>query len=573
MLHESPLCGICGANSSGLYKGSKKIKNGITFRPTVCYTCVSSSPNPTYCPYCEDIYFPPTSWLSELDEYQILSNIPCPQHSQLTDIPAYKCDACGALESAFYSFTERNKGLCIECSFNTVVCSAVYCTVQLHPNFSDTVSSIGGTKHYCGPCAEVKSMPFRYPKGWHPLTWDYKSECICPCCTHLRGRCEEKWPTVISSQSHTPVKCVICSDPTYIEHSLPINNGYACHICSLGIIKCTTCDTRLIESESHPAIDGSLFQRCPACFEAAGYYLCLGACQAWVPNEDDCDCTGVLPYDYTPNHFKYLTSRREGNVNQDKVPFFGIELEVEAQRKSTSKKAGARLVQKLASEWSYTVHDGTLLGDGPGYGTSPYNGSLGFEIVTHPFTFAWFNERWDDIESLLVKLSSKGYRSWEGGRCGIHINISRRPMSEGHQTKFINFFYDHQKLACCVGQRPVGSLGVQKYAAFDKENRAQFLSSKVRSHINPGIPGNKHYVALNANKPSRLEARWFRGTLNPFSFRKNVEFIHSVWYFTKAYGFSSANEVNYVSWLQDAQHSNQYKNIRKYLTDNYITKR
>jgi len=248
------------------------------------------------------------------------------------------------------------------------------------------------------------------------------------------------------------------------------------------------------------------------------------------------------------------------------MPFIGLELEIEAQKWGASRLAGAKLVNTIASDFGYVMHDGTLLGtDDGGLG-----GQKGFEFVTHPFTYEWFDEQWPNIENLLTTLSSAGYRSWEGGRCGIHVHVSRAPMSDAHQMKFIRFIYGSVNMMLCLGQRGYRDSVLNKFSPFHREDRSRLIM-KIRDFVNPDVHG--HYAALNCNKPATLEGRWFRGTLNPRGVRKNVEFMHSLWYFTKMFGFSSANEINYIDWLRESPQSRQYMVLLDYLEREYVTRR
>jgi hypothetical protein len=244
----------------------------------------------------------------------------------------------------------------------------------------------------------------------------------------------------------------------------------------------------------------------------------------------------------------------------------GLELEIEAQKPGASKAKGANMTRDMLGDIGWCMHDGSLLG----HKSNGTGGDMGFEFVTHPFTYEWFNENWHRFEEYLKVLSAKGYRSWHGGRCGMHIHISRAAMTDAHQMKFIRMVLGSTNLMMAVGQRGYRDKNLSKFAPFHADERSR-LMEKVRSFQNPGVSG--HYTALNTMRPSTIEARWFRGTLNPLGIRKNVELIHSMWYFTREYGFTSANEMNYITWLRQPWGARRYGTLLNFIEHNYITRR
>ena len=236
------------------------------------------------------------------------------------------------------------------------------------------------------------------------------------------------------------------------------------------------------------------------------------------------------------------------------------------------RKGGVALVLEHASDWAYVVHDGTLKGardNGEG-------GEYGFEIVTYPFTPEWLKTNRDRIADFLLLMKQQGCRSWTGGRCGMHIHLSRAPMTEDHQMRFLQFFYGSTNLATTVGQRGYDDKGLQRFSPFDREDRSKFIY-KIRNFINPPSFLNagdlKHYAAINANKKHTYEARFFRGTIKPQAVWKNVEFMLSVWEFTRVTDNPrSANEVNYASWLRAEPQCHEYPHLLTFLNRAYFAR-
>lgn len=560
-------CSFCD-NGGYSYTTNKYIVDGVKDYAVLCGDCYGKNKKVLFCPECMKLYHAKGEYGMNYWAYSPCHSVPCKKHSKSKAEPAIQCTGC-KLKSVTIHYTRRRQPLCSACWNTSTTCSAPYCKTVLHKNQDGIVASKAGKKFYCSDCALVKTVPEDASKEFHPLSWDYMPECWCRTCLHLAGK-SPKWPKVYRPTPDTVCDC--CNDQIHSAASLAIEgtSQIYCHTCAKDLKTCPHCEHPRPKSQYHStgyAHSNKLCVSCDPCMkEHTSKWLCTASCKCWYPNLEQCDCGGVLPYNYTPKTLTFLKARSQRRANIEKVPFLGLELEVEAQHGRSSRIAGAKIVNTLAGDYGYVVHDGTLLGTNDG----GLGGQKAFELVTFPFTYEWFDEQWPNIENLLATLSAKGYRSWEGGRCGIHVHISRAPMSDAHQMKFIRFIYGSVNMMLCIGQRGYRDKSMDKNAPFHKEDRANFIA-KIRDYINPNVHG--HYAALNTDKEATLEGRWFRGTLNPHGVRKNVEFMHSLWYFTKMYGFASANEINYIEWLRESPQSKQYSVILDFLEREYVTRR
>lgn len=455
-------------------------------------------------------------------------------------------------------------------------CSAPYCKTGIHKSQPGVVLTPGGQNIYCSDCSKVRQQPSNVPMGWHPLSWDYKIGCPCAACVYLSGK-DEQWPKYYTHDFYDEEWHYKCSAPgceafgdeaffTYI----PGTGKRYCHCCERGILRqCAGCNTKKASDEYMPTSHHS----CQLCMTKS-YWYCAAQCESWFPKDVLCNCNGVFPYNYSPKPIFQWASRQRANL--DKIPLLGLELEVEFPEErakmgksgiydSSFRAKGVKLVKEIMGDSAYVVHDGSLLGFSK---SENKGGEFGFEVVTHPFTYEYLMECWSRFDRLFSELTRMGGRAWEGGRCGLHIHISRQPMTDGHQMKFIRFIYGSTNLCLAIGQRDYRDKNLAKYAPFDKEHRADFMM-KIRHNQNPGVDG--HYAALSSTKAPTHEARWFRGTLNADSILKNVEFVHSTWEFTRLFGFRSANEFNYIEWLkQQPQKYGRYATLLKYVETHYL---
>ena len=613
-------CILCGSDNRLEYSITHQVFDDSlkSSRLWICAQCWNTHHQIHWCPRCKTGYTVDKEhpWW---DRYARATPVVCVACSVSTTSAITECDqdACDSRLRPSKNITGRGRIYCANHWADVQRCQANYCSMIFHREDSGACvrrldTRVGRTDRYgyfCLSCV-ISTIPPGFPVT-HPNAWSFIEGCSCQACGWLAGKAD-KWPDSIDHDRERGT-CTECgSEAGALDDMKSFNDGsiVMCHTCFFNaLIVCDDCGDEVLKTMVHPIarhghpipphftttaadsrarpapgqslsplqraireeqarglLDGGLNTEpsngvCDVCIRDSGNYrLCAVACNAWFLADDTCNCDGVHRWSYKPLIYSFQSGRSQ-KTDSSITPYLGFELEVETVGPLATRRHGSTLLQDIAGEWAYAVHDGTLANDGQG----------GFEIVTHPFTFQWFNENWLTIETLLERLSADGYRSWEGGRCGMHVHISRRPMTEAHQMKFLQFIYGSANLAMCVGQRGPRDRGLTRFAPFDQEDRAQFLNSKIRGDVNPGAEG--HYAALNANNHATYEARWFRGTLQPKSFRKNVEFVHAAWTFTRKFGFTSANESNFMEWLRGDPERRDYAMLLGYLENNYITRR
>jgi hypothetical protein len=236
----------------------------------------------------------------------------------------------------------------------------------------------------------------------------------------------------------------------------------------------------------------------------------------------------ILDYSYKPKveHF-FLSSADSDEVKT----LFGYELEVETEDNSMTD--GISIVNNCLGEFAYLKSDGSL--------------NRGFEIVSHPFSFNYYQEAFDF--SYLKQLQELGYRSWSAGTCGFHIHISRAGFaSAGHIWKFANLILGNarqwQKLAGRSGSR---------WASFELSDNNTMKVLKGEYHPNK-------YTAVNLSPRDTIEVRIFRGSLNERRLRSAIESVYLAMEYTRNLsvheinqgGLSWSNFVNYVKELVSA---------------------
>lgn len=204
---------------------------------------------------------------------------------------------------------------------------------------------------------------------------------------------------------------------------------------------------------------------------------------------------------------------------------FGIELEVESKSDAND---GAKWVRgHLADDYCVFKHDGSL---GPG----------GFEIVTRPDSVAVHKRKW---ESLFADTPGKRLRSWVGGRCGMHVHVSKSALSQLQLGKMLCFLNEPSNAAF------VASVAGRLPCHWCKVSPKKLTDVKLPA---------ERYVALNITDQT-AEFRIFRGTLLGSSFYKNLEFVQAVVEFCSPAARSISDAVShkaFCDWLSKRDYPN-----------------
>jgi len=219
------------------------------------------------------------------------------------------------------------------------------------------------------------------------------------------------------------------------------------------------------------------------------------------------------------------------------TPFLGIELEIE-RRNSNSVKHG-ELAQQIEKEHWYFKSDGSL--------------TDGFEIVTHPLTFNYLIHAKESILNSLKVISDNGYNSYNANTCGMHVHISKKSFSTWQLYRFMKFFVENKEFIIGISQRKLDKL--QKWANIEDESNSELIYKAKKKDGN-----SARYVAINLQNYATIEIRIFRGTLNPQSFYKNIEFVYSLFMYTKEF-----NEISLEGYKEYISNSCDYSNLKKFI--------
>lgn len=257
----------------------------------------------------------------------------------------------------------------------------------------------------------------------------------------------------------------------------------------------------------------------------------------------------IKAYDYAVKpQFAYASAE----PTLSKMLHYGVEIEMEYIKGLMDgdaphlERQGQRIMDWWPNDFCYIKHDGTL--------------EYGYEAVTHPFTWGWFQENKDKWIEFLLWLRELGFKAnyysprKEKYTCGMHVHMSKDGFSRMHLYKFVHFMYKKstRPFVNAIAER-AGSqyadfqVADAKYAhrvGKDKKN----ASGKRHSAINL-LGGHAHEHGRAPKECQTCEVRIFQGYLEPVKFFKNMEFLQSLYEFTACHSPREMQLKKYLEYL------------------------
>ena len=185
-------------------------------------------------------------------------------------------------------------------------------------------------------------------------------------------------------------------------------------------------------------------------------------------------------------------------------------------------------------------------------------------------------------EAIFKHRGTDKLQSYNTSTCGMHVHISKSSFSDHHLIKFIIFIHEYKSLIYLISQRKKVS-ELNSWSRFNnsfkdkakKEIVGRLRAMKQDDYYN-GIIDDKayksyivfgdKYVPVNLQHKYSVEVRIFKGNLLELSFRKNIEFIDSLFYFTKNNPLYRLKLPSYIDYCRSER--KHYPNLNKYLDTN-----
>jgi len=244
----------------------------------------------------------------------------------------------------------------------------------------------------------------------------------------------------------------------------------------------------------------------------------------------------VQNYSFKPDPMFKATSRDLA----ERALHFGTEVEIEMSKGSSSNHVA---LQQLAdADEKHKLF----------YCKSDASVRTGFELVSHPFTFEWMKDN-DEAFQAMFKLG-KIMEGWSAVRCGMHVHMSTDAFSGLHLLKFMRFFYENQAFIAAVARRPADRLQEWSRLTAPKGKKLQQYALKKTRSLGLGRSS-----ALNVGNDKTIECRIFRSTLAPTAYYGNIEFLQSLFDYTKGCGLHELQKERFLGFVKER--SKAYNNF------------
>jgi hypothetical protein len=141
----------------------------------------------------------------------------------------------------------------------------------------------------------------------------------------------------------------------------------------------------------------------------------------------------------------------------------------------------------------------------------------------------------------------------------MHIHISKNAFSTIHLYKFLQFFTANPKFIFTISQRK-NTNELRQWAALDScDDESVIYKAKYK------MGGPERHVAVNVSNPTTVEVRVFKGTLNPMSFWKNIEFCEALLHFTNQCSIADLTVEKFTAFV--TYNRKKYGNLCNFLND------
>jgi len=285
---------------------------------------------------------------------------------------------------------------------------------------------------------------------------------------------------------------------------------YICSGCGTDVFDCYGSNREFMATHRETYIEGESF--CPDCrdnLDTCRMCGCLvvnpqdGLCEDCYDDQHDCDdddygcgAYGMIRGYHTQNKTKKFFGKGKA--------FLGIELECERADGYVEDDDLMYIRDLFPPNALYFEEDCSL--------------NRGVEIITAPMTYEYVKSA--PFTDMLKYLRDNKYRSHNGGRCGMHIHVSREAFDSA--DSLVDAIYIVEKFweEIVVLSRRGSRL-----------NWSTPLGQKDKSLIDQYVKGSgykERYSAVNLENSATVEFRFFRGTLLDESFGAAVDIIHAI---------------------------------------------
>lgn len=231
--------------------------------------------------------------------------------------------------------------------------------------------------------------------------------------------------------------------------------------------------------------------------------------------------------------------------------FYGFELEVENDKRIIYNNKMATLIRNKYPHLELCFeYDSSL--------------SNGFEIISQPMTKKYIDDHANDFKEILDLLVDNGFKSHDGGRCGLHVHVSKKGLGKcvRKNTNKILLFTETYKNEIKEFSRRKTFDFCNFISEVNKvyKNDNYYKSIKVLENE----PAKKsRYCLINTNNRNTIEFRVFRGTLKYTTFKATLDFVDNL------INVITKNPISRINWDKVIEY-NETIELQTYLSDKML---
>lgn len=369
----------------------------------------------------------------------------------------------------------------------------------------------------CTRCGQYHSTNER----WCPTCME--GSFICGGCNQLHHKNDHRAEFEGEGWCHTCFDskltyCEECGTLHLCKNCIYMAQGYVCKSCLETGCECNKCGRfttikKQIDGFTFCKLCASKVAPCVIC-DTEHHDLLEGIC----PN-----CRFELGIDHVRNYTTKMPVRLKGKVYQ---PHYGVENEVSCHEPIRPETGLKFFASRYHGRDVIYKHDASI--------------SNGFECVFRPFTYK-------EVCDFTFHWHSKLFK--EHHSCGMHVHMNKSSFTTYHLYKFSKFFQDNLDFVCKIAQR--------------KPNRYCDVNTSTPKRMAKEKESGERGI-LNLQNRKTIEVRIFAGVVSEAQFKKNVEFLDALYYFTKNNKTTDAVDVEkFEAWV----FTQKYPNLKKFLKE------
>lgn len=335
------------------------------------------------------------------------------------------------------------------------------------------------------------------------------------------------------------VNCYICNNEfpsilvdinsNFTHGTLPDGEHYyLCFSCSDSHRSCNICS-----GPSNPASMRMMYDN-----GTNRHYICVpcsrelnqcSRCRYFNQTEFCVRCSRNLlhSYSYKPDTLIWLRFPTERKTEE--TLFFGFEVELACVR-------GNRLESVYwvhhNEDWLYCKKDSSINPEG-------------FELVSHPFTHRWIMVQSDNLKYLFSNLKKRGMKA--NRSCGMHVHVSRDAFNKLHSFKWQRLFNSNSSLIRGVSDRDPERF--RRWSPFRTDAKEEAIRiAKTQKTDSQTQSDGRSACTVRRNT---FEIRLFSSTTDADVVLNRINFLKSVYDFTKISPLTNSMSVDYMYWLKE----------------------